>query len=166
MRLRRYRRRSYRSRKSWSRRLARWFFIPLATAIAAVITAEALDFVMLNVLSRDVSQECAVTGVVDGDTVRVSCNTLPVSRGRIRGMDAPELYSPSCVSEVLAAQQAKLALQRLLWSADKVQMVFHGEDKYQRELISLTVDGMDVSRQMIANGYARPYSGGERESWC
>ncbi len=131
-----------------------------------MITAEALDFVLLNLLSRDVSRDCAVTGVVDGDTVRLSCKSLPVTRGRIRGIDAPELYSPSCVTEVLAAQQAKLALQAMLWAADEVRIVIHGEDKFGRQLISISADGTDVARQLITDGHARRYSGGERQGWC
>lgn len=160
------RRRRYWSRRSWTGKLTRWFVIPLVTAAALVITAEALDFVLLNLLSRDMTQQCAVTGVVDGDTVRLSCKSLPVTQGRIRGIDAPELYSPSCVTEVLSAQQSKLALQAMLWSASELRIVFHGEDKFGRELISIVADDRDIARQMIADGHARGYDGGERQSWC
>ncbi|MEX0347438.1 MAG: thermonuclease family protein [Rhizobiaceae bacterium] len=159
-------RRRYRSRRSWTGKLTRWFVIPLVTAAVLVITAEALDFVLLNLLSRDVSRECTITGVVDGDTVRLSCRTLPVTRGRIRGIDAPELYSPSCVSEVVIAQQAKLALQAMLWAAGEVRIVIHGEDKFGRHLVSISADGNDIAGQMIADGHARRYGGGERQSWC
>ncbi len=159
-------RRRYRPRRSWLRRLARWFVIPLITAIAAVLTSEAIDFAMFNLLSRDVSQQCSITRVVDGDTVRLSCKSLPVTRGRIRGIDTPELFSASCVSELLAAQQAKWALQRILWSANKIRIVIHGEDKFQRELITISADSKDVTEEMIASGHARRYNGGERRSWC
>ncbi len=161
----RSRRRPYR-RRTWARRLMRWFLFPLLAGMAAVLTTEAIDFVMLNLLARDVSGECAITRVVDGDTVSLSCKTLAATRGRIRGIDAPELFSASCISEAIAAQQAKWALQNLLWSAEKMQITFHGEDKYRRELITIIADKKNVAEQMMEKGHARRYNGGERGSWC
>ena len=161
----RLRRRRYRHR-SWTRRLMRWFLVPLFAGMAAVLTTEAIDFVMLNLVSRDVSAECSITRVVDGDTVSLSCKTLAATRGRIRGIDAPELFSASCVSEAIAAQQAKWALQRLLWSTKKTQITFHGPDKFGRELVTIIADKMNVAEQMIEKGHARRYNGGERRSWC
>lgn len=166
MRYRALRSRYPRRRRSWTRRITRLFLIPLLAGAAAVLTAEAIDFVLLHLKSREATGDCAITRVIDGDTVALRCKTVKATRGRLRGIDAPELFSASCVSEAIAAQQAKWVLQRLLWSGDETRIITHGADKYGRELITILIDGRSVADSMIASGHARAYSGGERGGWC
>ena len=99
--------------------------------------------------------------VYDGDTIR-----LGDERIRIVGLDTPELgHRAECESEALAAEQAR---QALIGEIARGNVALHrqGTDRYGRTLARVTVDGRDVAATLIANGHARPYAGGRRESWC
>lgn len=99
--------------------------------------------------------------VYDGDTIR-----LGDERIRIVGLDTPELgHRAECESEVLAAERAK---QALIGEIARGNVALHrqGTDRYGRTLARVTVDGRDVAATLIAQGHARPYAGGRRESWC
>ncbi len=109
---------------------------------------------------------CRVTSVVDGDTVRVYCPGRGFDSARLTGFDTPEVFSPRCPGEWWAGTRASWALQRRIWAADEVKIVFHGRDRYDRRLAALFLDGAAVSRLMIEAGHARPYDGGRREGWC
>lgn len=112
------------------------------------------------------SGACRVTSVVDGDTVRVYCPGRGFDSARLTGFDTPEVFSPRCPGEWWAGTRATWALQRLVWSADEVKIVFHGTDRYDRRLAVLFLDGTNVARTMIEAGHARPYDGGRRRGWC
>lgn len=109
---------------------------------------------------------CRIERIVDGDTVGLSCASAGSERGRLMGFDAPELFSPKCVSEVIAAERAKWALRNKIWSAKDLRVEPHGRDRYDRLLIRVYVDGRDISGAMISGGYARRYDGGPRGGWC
>jgi endonuclease YncB( thermonuclease family) len=109
---------------------------------------------------------CRIYRVVDGDTVRMWCAARGRFAARLVGFDAPELFSPSCPSELASAVRAKWALRRTLWGAEKVSVIREGRDRYDRALIKVFVDGAPVAGQMIAGGFARPYQGGHRGGWC
>jgi micrococcal nuclease len=109
---------------------------------------------------------CRINRVVDGDTVGIVCPPSGPERGRLMGFDTPELFSPRCVSELVAAERAKWVLRSKLWSAKTVRIETHGHDRYDRRLIRVYLDGRDVSGAMISGGYARPYDGGPRGGWC
>lgn len=99
--------------------------------------------------------------VYDGDTIR-----LGQERIRIVGLDTPELgHRAECESEALAAERAK---QALIGEIARGSVALHrqGTDRYGRTLARVTVDGRDVADTLIAQGHARPYAGGRRESWC
>jgi micrococcal nuclease len=112
------------------------------------------------------AEMCRVVQVIDGDTVSLWCPARGVERARITGYDTPELFSPSCPSELLRAWKAKWQLRWLILTAGEVRSVRTGTDRYGRALVSLFVDGRNVSQEMIAAGNARPYDGGRRQSWC
>ncbi len=146
-----------------------------ATYLKAVIVAAGMGIVFLpavvdavNAFARRVpaGQACRVVRVIDGDTVTLWCPARGAERARLDGFDAPELFSPSCVSELAAAWRAKWQLRWLIWTADEVGTVRTGTDRYGRALVDLFVGGQNVARPMIAGGYARPYGGGRREGWC
>ncbi len=107
---------------------------------------------------------CRVGYVYDGDTVELICGTT-VTTARIIGIDTPELEA-RCPAEKTAAEAAKRAFARLVKAADKVEIAIMGHDKYGRDLIHLTLDGVDVARTLIGRGMARPYDGGARDGWC
>jgi endonuclease YncB( thermonuclease family) len=111
-------------------------------------------------------EACQILNVVDGDTVTILCPATGVERARIVSFDTPEYFSPSCPQEYLKALQAKWELRRLIWTADEITIVKRGRDRYDRRLVAILRDGEDIGRPLIDAGLARPYRGGERESWC
>lgn len=109
-----------------------------------------------------------VLSVTDGDTFRAR---IPVWEGvdvvtavRIRGIDTPEIKG-KCLAEKAAALEAKARLAVLL--NGQVQL-FHVEpDKFAGRVdADVAVDGKPVAAILIAEGLARPYTGGARQGWC
>jgi endonuclease YncB( thermonuclease family) len=111
-------------------------------------------------------EACQILNVVDGDTVTILCPATGVERARIVSFDTPEYFSPSCPQEYVKALQAKWELRRLIWTADEITIVKRGQDRYDRRLVAVLRNGEDIGRPLIDAGLARPYRGGERESWC
>ena len=109
---------------------------------------------------------CRVTYVADGDTVHLACPATGEVKARLLGFDTPEIYSPRCAEELAAGRQATVVLRQVLRSGPITAAQFRGHDRYGRELVRLEVGGQDVARQMIASGYAVPYSGGRHPNWC
>jgi endonuclease YncB( thermonuclease family) len=109
---------------------------------------------------------CRIYQVVDGDTVRMWCPAHGNLAARLKGFDTPELFSPQCASELVAAMKAKWALRLMLWQADEVRIVREGTDRYGRALVTVFTDGTPLARRMIADGHARIYGGGLRRTWC
>ncbi|MCU9847136.1 thermonuclease family protein [Defluviimonas sp. WL0024] len=158
-------------RKSRSRRLA-----DPRVYLNAVIVVASVGLILLPgvadatlAVTRPVASTggaCRIYRVVDGDTVRMWCADGGETPARLTGYDTPELFSPSCPSELAAAIRAKWALRQAIWQAETVELVREGEDRYGRALVALIVDGEPVQRRMIEDGHARPYAGGRRAGWC
>lgn len=99
---------------------------------------------------------------VDGDTIRSPAGV----RYRLLGFDAPETGLAKCMEELDLGTRAKRRLQELIDSGG-ARLVESGKlDRYGRTLASLYVAGVDVAGTLVAEGLARPYAGGKRESWC
>lgn len=107
--------------------------------------------------------------VIDGDSVQMTMTVYPgieVSDNfRIEGIDAPELRG-KCEEEKGLANTAKAALSGLLADADILLVTVFGKDKYGRPLALLHADDTEVGAWMIEQGYARPYDGKARGTWC
>jgi micrococcal nuclease len=147
--------------------LARRLILRLLLIPLPVIAADqGVDFFFGSLARTQQVGECRISRIVDGDTVGLNCSGAGSIRGRLLGFDAPELFSPKCPSELVAAAQAKWALRGKLWNAHDIRIVPHGHDRYDRLLVAVYVDGQDISDAMIAGGYARPYDGGRRGGWC
>ncbi len=109
---------------------------------------------------------CRVLHVVDGDTADIWCPATGMERARLAGFDAPELFSPNCFAELVAAQKAKWALRVMLFTEADLQMQRRGQDQYGRRLVTLWVGPDLLSKRMIASGHGREYGGGKRGTWC
>lgn len=109
---------------------------------------------------------CRILRVVDGDTVTLMCPEEGIESARLLGFDTPEKFSPKCLDEFVAAEQAGWALRTLIQKADRLDVVREGKDQYGRALVRMRLDGVDVARLMIRGGHARAYGGGLRGSWC
>ena len=112
------------------------------------------------------SSGCRVIGVIDGDTVRLDCPKSGFIRGRVLAYDAPEFFSPQCVSEFAKAIQATFYLRYLLWSSGKISATIDGTDRYGRALIVLIADEKGIAGEMVEAGLGRWYDGGSRDGWC
>lgn len=111
-----------------------------------------------------------VTSIYDGDTFRVNIPGWPAIIGeripiRLINADTPELKG-SCREEIILARKAKRVTVSILRSAKSISLNNIKRDKYFRIDANVIVDGRDLGKYLIANGYARPYSGGKREEWC
>jgi endonuclease YncB( thermonuclease family) len=109
-----------------------------------------------------------VLSVTDGDTFRARVpvwdNIDVVTAVRIRGIDTPEIKG-KCPAEKAAALEAKARLAALL--NGPVQLLHVEPDKYAGRVdADVTVNGTSVAAVLIAEGLARPYTGGARQGWC
>jgi micrococcal nuclease len=110
-----------------------------------------------------------VITVTDGDTFRAR---VPIWDGveivtavRVRGIDTPEIHG-KCPAEKATALAAKDRLEYLLSSGD-VQLTHVEPDKYAGRVdADVTVRGKPIAAILIAEGLARPYTGGARKGWC
>lgn len=124
---------------------------------------------LVNAAMRPIVSEqgqCRIIRVIDGDTVSLICPQDGMVSARLLGFDTPEMYSPACVGEFLAAQKAAWHLRALIQKADRLELAHRGTDKYGRVLVELKIGAVDVARLMIRDGQARAYGGGLRGGWC
>lgn len=146
------------------------FYLKLVVGLAVgglVLVPTIADLV--NAAMKPVESEqgqCRIIRVIDGDTVSMICPEDGMVSARLLGFDTPEMYSPRCVGEFVAAQKAAWALRTLIQKADRMVLTHDGTDQYGRALVRLELDGVDVARAMIRAGHARQYGGGLRGSWC
>jgi micrococcal nuclease len=110
--------------------------------------------------------DCRIIRVIDGDTVSLICPEDGMESARLLGFDTPEKYAPKCVDEFVAAERAGWHLRALIQRADRLVLRHEGRDQYGRVLVRLELDGVDVARTMVQDGFARTYGGGLRGSWC
>lgn len=135
-----------------------------------LMLAIAFALVLLNVRAADMNMP--VMGAVDGDTIRSSvklpCPLCRVSV-RIRGIDTPEsTYLAKCPKERALGLEAKAFLTS--WTSKYETMMARNVswDKYGgRILADVELGGVDVGREMINRGLAKPYFGvGPKPDWC
>ena len=140
----------------------------IGLAAAGLVILPGIADATLSVLRPLAAEDenCRIYQVVDGDTVRMWCPDRGNVRARLTGFDTPELFSPECAAELAAAVKAKWALRRALWQADEVRITREGTDRYGRTLIAAYIDDTPLARRMIADGHARIYGGGIRQTWC
>lgn len=111
-----------------------------------------------------------VLRVLDGDTFEARVRIWPgldiTTKVRLRNIDAPEMKG-RCVEEQTRAAAARDRLTAVLAEGD-VAIGTVGPDKYGGRILAgaSTRNTPDVSAALLADGLARPYTGGRRESWC
>ena len=96
--------------------------------------------------------------VVDGDTVRLAGQAI-----RLIGFDTPETYRAQCAAE---RELGEAATDRLAQASSAQLSNRPRRDQYGRELARLMLDGRDVADIMVREGFARRYTGGQRQLWC
>lgn len=116
-------------------------------------------------IPSDQNPRCFITRVVDGDTVKMTCGAGERSV-RLMGFDTPETFQPGCFAERALGTRAANYLRRRLRDANEVQPRVKGQDKYDRTLVALSLDGKPLDRIMVEAGFAVYYTGGKRINWC
>jgi micrococcal nuclease len=89
-----------------------------------------------------------VVGVVDGDTVDVKLQSGMI-RIRLHAIDAPESAQPY-------GKKAKQVLSSLVFGK-AVEVEPYEQDRYDRLVARLWLDGMDVNAEMVKRGMAWTY---------
>ncbi len=107
---------------------------------------------------------CQLGYVYDGDTVELKCPDR-TRTARLVGFDTPETKEPGCAAEKALGDKATRRLRELVNGAE-LSLGHEGHDKYGRELVRLSADGLDVGKTLIREGLAVAYSAGARINWC
>jgi micrococcal nuclease len=108
---------------------------------------------------------CRIYALIDGDTVWMHCPGSGFRSTRLMGFDTPE-FRAQCGREFVLAYLARHGLRWELWRAGEITVFERGEDRYDRRLARVSVDGTPLARRMIDTGLARFYGGGIRRGWC
>lgn len=123
--------------------------------------------------AADYVYDYPVTRVIDGDTVEFRADFLPkplkpVLSLRVLGVDTPEKGSTAkCPEEKALGIKASNFTKELLARRKTTQIVIKEWDKYGgRVLGDVIFDGKSLRQLLLDNGYARPYDGGKKSSWC
>lgn len=111
---------------------------------------------------------CASLSVVDGDTIKCDGQNMRLLGGGIvdvRGIDTPELRTWKCEKERKLAKLARNRLKELL-AGKKPRIIAEGEDKFGRPLINIYVDGREVGKRLLDEGFAREWIRRQKTDWC
>lgn len=109
----------------------------------------------------------------DGDTVVIEAPWVPAPikkeiAVRVYGVDTPEKsFRAKCPAEDAKGQAASAFTKDAIAKAAKKQWVLYDWDKFGgRVLGDIILDGKSLREMLIANGFARPYFGEAKQSWC
>lgn len=92
------------------------------------------------------TQTCKVTAITDGDTIKCLTEDKTLLKVRLDQIDAPEKKQP--YGNAAKQHLADLIFQRTVTLDDK------GHDRYKRIIAEVYLDGMNINKQMVADGYA------------
>jgi endonuclease YncB( thermonuclease family) len=120
-----------------------------------------------------VTYDATIIRVSDGDTVVIEAKWVPAPikpqvSVRIFGVDTPEKgFRAQCPAENEKGLAASAFTKDLVAKATKIEYTLYDWDKFGgRVLGDLVLDGKSLREQLIANGFARPYFGEAKQSWC
>lgn len=102
-----------------------------------------------NNLSKSQTVIGKVVKVIDGDTVDILDKQNNKYRIRLYGIDAPE-------SKQAYGQASKKFLSSLIAGLN-VEVIIKDKDKYQRNIAKVLLNGKDINKEMVRNGYAHAY---------
>lgn len=108
--------------------------------------------------------------VYDGDTFRADIEGAhPEVCGknmsvRLYGIDTPELRTKSATEKALAKKAREFTHQRLR-TAKQIILKNIQRGKYFRFVADVWIDGVNLGKELIKAGLAKPYFGGKRITW-
>jgi len=140
--------------------------------VSMVMVVFMLTIVSISIAADKTYGEVTVEKVVsvyDGDTFKVDIKGWPDIIGksigiRIYGIDTPEIRGTRGVVKDLA-MLAKAFTDSELVLASKVELRNIRRGKYFRIIADVYVDGKDLAKLLLDNGFAKPYYGGKRPKW-
>ena len=113
-----------------------------------------------------------VTRAVDGDTVEVQVDWLPVELGnklkiRVYGVDTPEKGARAkCPAENQLGLAATNFTKKFI-TGKVVSVEIKEWDKFGGRILGdIIVNGKSLRAELIKNGLAREYFGDAKKSWC
>jgi micrococcal nuclease len=115
-----------------------------------------LLFLLLVLVSAAPAQtdQCAVTHVVDGDTIHVQCGAR-VEKVRYIGIDAPEIHHPFWGEEP-GGREATALNRRLVGGRHvRLELDVRARDQYGRLLAYVWVGDLMVNAELVRLGYAQ-----------
>jgi micrococcal nuclease len=114
-----------------------------------------------------------VTRVIDGDTVAFQAAFLPAPLKqelsiRVYGVDTPEKgFRAKCEKEAALGLAASVYTKKIISAGKKIRIAIMDWDKFGgRVLGDIIIDDKSLRDLLIAGGYARPYFGEAKQSWC
>lgn len=126
--------------------------------------AAAMLFPAFSIAHAQTCYEWPLESVYDGDTVRATVDgrSTPI---RLLGLDTPELPPRAeCEAEKLLGYAARDRLKALSQGA-VVTFCPEGQDRYERTLATMLVDGRDAAEVLIEEHLAKPWTG-RQVDWC
>lgn len=143
------------------------FYIFLALALAFVFPAHAQR------QPQGVTYDAQILRVNDGDTIVISAPYLPRPLKpelavRIFGVDTPEKgHRAKCPQEDQRGRRATEFAKSAVSNAKRHQVVIYDWDKFGGRILGdIILDGKSLRASLIENGFARPYFGEAKQSWC
>ena len=134
------------------------------------------SIILLMLLSTSVCAEVyeyPITRVIDGDTIEFQAPFLPsplkpVLSIRVFGVDTPEKSSRAkCPEEAELGESASKFTKKMVAKSKKRQISIVKWDKFGgRVLGDVILDGKSLSEELIKQGFAKPYFGKKKASWC
>lgn len=132
-----------------------------------------LLLLLLSTVVQAETYDYPITRVIDGDTVEFKAPFLPAPLKpllsiRVLGVDTPEKgHRAMCPEEAALGESASKFTKKLVADSKSIQVTILKWDKYGgRVLGDVLLDGKILSEELIKQGYARPYFGDKKESWC
>lgn len=132
-----------------------------------------LLLLLLSTVVQAETYDYPITRVIDGDTVEFKAPFLPAPLKpllsiRVLGVDTPEKgHRAMCPEEAALGESASKFTKKLVADSKSIQVTIVKWDKYGgRVLGDVLLDGKILSEELIKQGYARPYFGDKKESWC
>lgn len=114
-----------------------------------------------------------ITRVIDGDTIEFEADFLPPPLEktlllRIYGVDTPEKsFRAQCHKEENKGELATKFTESLVLNSKVRRVVIKQWDKFGGRVDGdLILDGMSLRESLLEKGYARPYYGEKKQSWC
>jgi micrococcal nuclease len=131
------------------------FFLELYMNKLAKIFSIVLITIFLSIPS--LAGQYKVMRIYDGDTVLCKMDDISI-KVRLVGIDAPETSKSKRDPGQPYSQQSKKFLAGLVLNKN-IEMKGYGNDKYNRVLSELFIDGKSVNLEMIKQGLAEAYQG-------